>query len=674
MSRAKDKREEKRKAQLGQTCHRRPTDNSARGPRRRGQRDKHSTYWPAVPQHAAGATLRLKRPLSPIAHHVVFSPRTTITPRSQLPPMNTDIHSLRAELKAFEREFKAAHHRPPSVDDIRNAGFGATRLHQNLTPKRILGSSLPPSTADKYRLYKRLSKLGNATRSLPENSHLPPSTPPRSITQQQSEIPISIIPRSRAVKTETASTSNPFSPAKNKQNKLAPVSLCGSDGSSNPFATPQKARQSLIFPPKSVSPDPFPSVQALNDTTCPSRTSLPNNTVSRARKRLRGDPVSPSPVKEKRPRVLPNALPFAKLSTHDMEDSDDDDDDRAAAEQADFSFVVDSPMKPPPKGGAFKLLFEGAAGDVNSQDVRVRSQEVPANTGLGISRSKSQRATSMPKYSTSETLTDNHQNLKMNASEGNSTKDSAKSRTTKRLYPNHFCKKDFFGAAQPSKAPLPEPEQAKQAVHIEECPQRSTAAKRSLADTDSDTPDSLCPNHRPLLLPPSPPPAASGSVYTGKGKGRGQATGPARKRPKLPEDSGDDDEGSTNVHVKIREWGWQRCGTSRATSEEDLDPILGLGAYDRLSSPSPVSDDAPGDFEVDLPDHLRCLLAISPSKALTTRDVSVVRGVLYGERTSSYDAQRGGDIWDVGEIGEAGDSQAEDEWEGEPVPWETGEL
>ncbi len=379
-------------------------------------------------------------------------------------------------------------------------------------------------------------------------------------------------------------------------------------------------------------------------------------------------------MKEKRPRVLPDALPFAKLSTHDVEDSNDDDDDRAAAEQADSSFVVDSPMKPPPKGGAFKLLFEGAAGDVNSQDVRVRSQEVPANTGLGISRSKSQRATSMPKYSTSEMLTDNHQNLKMNASEGNSTKDSAKSRTTKRLYPNHFCQKDFFGAAQPSKAPLPEPEQAKQAVYIEECPQRSTAAKRSLADTDSDTPDSLCPNHRPLLLPPSPPPAASGSVYTGKGKGKGQATGPARKRPKLPEDSGDDDEGSTNVHVKIREWGWQRCGTSRATSVEDLDPILGLGAYDRLSSPSPVSDDAPGDFEVDLPDHLRCLLAISPSKALTTRDVSVVRGVLYGERTSSYDAQRGGDIWDVGEIGEAGDSQAEDEWEGEPVPWETGEL
>ena len=41
-------------------------------------------------------------------------------------PMDTDVSTLRAQLKAFEREFKARHHHPPSVDDIKNAGFGAT--------------------------------------------------------------------------------------------------------------------------------------------------------------------------------------------------------------------------------------------------------------------------------------------------------------------------------------------------------------------------------------------------------------------------------------------------------------------------------------------------------------------------------------------------------------------
>ena len=107
---------------------------------------------------------------------------------------------------------------------------------------------------------------------------------------------------------------------------------------------------------------------------------------------------------------------------------------------------------------------------------------------------------------------------------------------------------------------------------------------------------------------------------------------------------------------------------------KELDPAFGPGAHNRPSSPSPASGDVPGDFEVNLPDDLRRVLAISPSKAHTTRDVNVVRGLLYGKRTSGYDARKGGDIWNVGEIGEATDSQAEDDWEGEPVPWETGEL
>ena len=411
-------------------------------------------------------------------------------------------------------------------------------------------------------------------------------------------------------------------------------------------------------------------MQTLADATYPPRTFAPDNTVSRARKRLRGEPVSPSPVKEKRQRVLPEALPFAKLCVLAAEDSDDD--DRAGAEQGDSSFVADSPMKPPPKGGAFKLLFEGGTGDTISQDGRARSQGLPVNAGISLSTS--QRARSMSGSSASETPSDNHPNIKLNASEGNPTKDSTKSRTIKRLYPNGFGKNDIFGVAQPLEAPLSGPERGKQVDHIEES---SQGAKRSLTDTASDAPDALCPNHRPLLLPPSPPPAVSSSVYSGKGKGRVKATGPTRKRKLLTEDSGDEDEGRTDLHVKIREWSWQRSDTSRAmniTSVEDLDLVFGHGAHDRLSSPGPANDDVPGDFEVNLPDDLHRLLAISPSKAHTTRDVNMVRGVLYGERTSSYDARKGGDIWDVGEIGEASDSQAEDDWEGEPVPWETGEL
>jgi len=58
----------------------------------------------------------------------------------------------------------------------------------------------------------------------------------------------------------------------------------------------------------------------------------------------------------------------------------------------------------------------------------------------------------------------------------------------------------------------------------------------------------------------------------------GKVTGPIRKRPKLPEESGDEQEGSIDPHVKIREWSWQRRPTSRGTdpSAEELGLILGL--------------------------------------------------------------------------------------------------
>jgi hypothetical protein len=63
-----------------------------------------------------------------ITHHVSISQtrlfvRHDTTTNSS---MDTDVSTLRAQLKAFEREFKARHHHTPSVDDIKNAGFGAT--------------------------------------------------------------------------------------------------------------------------------------------------------------------------------------------------------------------------------------------------------------------------------------------------------------------------------------------------------------------------------------------------------------------------------------------------------------------------------------------------------------------------------------------------------------------
>jgi hypothetical protein len=40
-----------------------------------------------------------------------------------------------------------------------------------------------------------------------------------------------------------------------------------------------------------------------------------------------------------------------------------------------------------------------------------------------------------------------------------------------------------------------------------------------------------------------------------------------------------------------------------------------------------------------------------------------------------YDPAKGGEIWDVGEEDQVWeDTEGEDDWEGEGVPWEVGEL
>lgn len=66
----------------------------------------------------------------PFTHHVSISQRVLLsaTTSTTTTSMSTDIPTLRAQLKAFEREFKARHDHPPSVDDIKNAGFGAISI------------------------------------------------------------------------------------------------------------------------------------------------------------------------------------------------------------------------------------------------------------------------------------------------------------------------------------------------------------------------------------------------------------------------------------------------------------------------------------------------------------------------------------------------------------------
>ncbi|KAJ7170127.1 hypothetical protein C8R46DRAFT_1266447 [Mycena filopes] len=214
-----------------------------------------------------------------------------------------DLATLKQQIKAWERNFKSTHGREPDVKDMKQE----------------------PGLAQKYKDYKRLSKAADAAQS----SSKVPSTPPRGQSQSRNSAhPSLLLSKPRAITaTQPLSGYNPFSPQKNKgkQKELSP----DFHSTSIPFGIPRNhspvpVRTSTAFP--STNRDPF--------------AATPNNPVSRARKRLRGEPVSPSPNKEKRRRI------------HDESDEDDDD-----GQAANTSFVDDSPVKLPNGARSFKCCL-----------------------------------------------------------------------------------------------------------------------------------------------------------------------------------------------------------------------------------------------------------------------------------------------------------------------------
>ena len=119
--------------------------------------------------------------------------------------------------------------------------------------------------------------------------------------------------------------------------------------------------------------------------------------------------------------------------------------------------------------------------------------------------------------------------------------------------------------------------------------------------------------------------------------------------------------------------------------DPDLDPILAHALRDvPHGSPQPPHAQLEDTFEVDLPDKLRNVLALESAepKSRNFREERLVKALVSGTRVTHYDPGKGGEIWDVGEDNPRRETDAdsprdveeEDDWEGEPVPWEVGEL
>ncbi|OCH94726.1 hypothetical protein OBBRIDRAFT_823287 [Obba rivulosa] len=595
-----------------------------------------------------------------------------------------DASAVRAEIKAWERDFRAKHGRDPSIQEIRDQ----------------------PTIAAKYKLYKSLKSS-----AVPSTQPLP-STPSRS----------SLLPKSRPVKIDPpAITANPFSPSKSKSKRdiaahAAPLPALTRP---NPFATPTKPKtKSAARRPPSPEEDFFPSIEPLVFPTAPRSTvaspQLVDRAVTRARKRLRGEPVSPSPVKEKRIRTAASIGPALRFPPPDaLSDSDD-----GHRTQDDDVVIEATPAKPRPGGKQFHMLFdEPPAGDMPATS---RAKSVLKQAVLFKSNKVHGRATSPVSEEEDWSMGIN------GTSKVNALDVSAPPQPKRPLTAN--VRSNVPRALRPSKNDLysagPSRPQSAQPAKISGTPAALSSAKKRPLSSDAPAtaadggPEESGPSQpsaprnsflRLPLLPPSPPPStsngSSSTKYANKGKAKAQAAFSRKKARLLEETAGGKDADATDdesleddeSQVKVVEHRWYRT-SSRPDMPEDAQ-TEGAGSEPELgwwTHPDPddgVEPERGGETEttmVSLPDNLRRILALSDTDARERErereEARMVRGLLYGK--GGVDG-RGAKVWGVGEGDEEEDPgddllkevsgsrhgvDDEDDWEGEPVPWQVGEL
>ncbi|KJA25801.1 hypothetical protein HYPSUDRAFT_37273 [Hypholoma sublateritium FD-334 SS-4] len=553
-----------------------------------------------------------------------------------------DLATVRTEIKTWERVFKDSQGRPPTLDDIKANN----------------------AIANKYKLYKRLSKAAALSVSTqPSKLAASPSTPPRPTHAKAS----TSILRSTSRPVEPSAplaAFNPFSPQKKAKDK----------GKDRDFRSsrdePSITRSQLTLRGRSPSPDLSPPKQQSDSTS--SATALkyalplpssPVNAVSRARKRLRGEPVSPSPSKEKRRRVSSQTtLSFPRLNLDVRID-----DEQEGQMEVDSSFVDNSPIKAPKTGKSFPALFEHDVAPVDLFGVKSNLEIMNVDTSKPTDRSKK------PVHPVT------HKKPPTRAS--NPIK-------TARV-PTASADVEASDISAP---PTHSQDIVSQRARSEGSSNRSSMKRALSEDIDNGIAFGAL-RTKPPLLPPSPPPANTQmtSNKTGKLKSHLKGKSKSRKKSKLDgepmEDDDSDGQESKTKFKMVRRHDTRPQYAIRRHDEDgvvsDSDPNLGQTRFSppRAATPS-NSQLEDGDVEIDLPEQLRSVLALDsiPTSQVSDED-RLVKGLLYGRRVTHYDPSKGGEIWDIGENDDHDPddehprhAEGEDDWEGEPVPWEVGEL
>lgn len=437
--------------------------------------------------------------------------------------------------------------------------------------------------------------------------------------------------------------------------------------------------------------------------------------MTRARKRLRGEPVSPSPVKDKRARVgSQRALNFSST----LLDSDDEDTRLSHADgAADETFLEATPMKPPTGGKSFRVLFDEVLPtpqDASRQPTtRTLSRTTSTAPRPNVFSNKRARTRAMSPSSSEDDIDSNGwangtklQSLITSANGFHAVKKPAAQQMLLngrgRTLPVAVLpardnlrteKGPRVGPRDPTRGGKT-PSGSADAISVGRSTGKRPRSDSRDASTGGDGADGSSETKKidhVLFLPPSPPrPEDSrfkASNAFDKGKGKASAAAFSRKKARLLEqlggkDAGDDSEDSEEDedHVKLREHSWNAPRRQTAIVGDELDdpdfqwparPLHGP------NSPSlgPVQIEE-GVVEVNLREDLKRILALSPERRTEEEERRMANAVLYGRREGHCDA-KGVEVWDVGEMSEGAEGirgDGEDDWEGEPVPWEVGEL
>lgn len=495
--------------------------------------------------------------------------------------------------------------------------------------------------AVKYKLYKKLSKSSvalGATSSLGPTVPLhPPSTPPKPTAGSSRS---SLMPQRSRVATVTTSLSsfNPFSPQKKKKVERDPSAYTTQDSAIN-----SKTYGVRMTPSRSPSPTSptFNRLQLPDDNKAPTPVA-----ISRARKRLRGEPVSPSPRKPKVPRTSTQAqLPIPKLNISPS------DSDAGEQDEAPLAIIAKSPTKPS-TGKAFKFLFEDAVEPNASPVMDKMSQSQPLPTG-GLF---------------SVFMNDDLENTR----KAKKAKVVAEIGETDNMEPHIALPGlDSTQPYPPTKRPAPQITSTAPGANVKR-------VQPTLAPVPGPSHTTVVSNKNATT-----PPRKEGPKGKKSRPLKGRAAGKAGHNH--GDETDDDEMNPIKDNVKVID----RPRFLRTTpvddeSGQDLDPIFSFPHRGMPHGEQPPALDidlhnARPTQQVDLPERLLRVLALESveMEAQKIDEEKVVQNLMYGRRLGHYDPGKGGEIWDVGED-EAGDvissRPEEDDWEGEPIPWAVGEL